>query len=151
MSEIVNSPNIEKFNKRRIDYIVVHCSATQEGKDFTAADIDRWHRQRGWRCIGYHYVIELDGSIHKGRDESVIGAHCSGQNTYSIGVCYVGGIDKSGKAKDTRTTDQKAALLKLLKELRAKYPKAIIQGHRDFPGVAKACPSFDAKSEYKDI
>ena len=136
---------------RKINKIIVHCSATPEGKDFTAADIDRWHRQRGWRCIGYHYVIELDGSIHKGRDESVIGAHCSGQNTDSIGVCYVGGIDKSGKAKDTRTTAQKDALLKLSKELRAKYPKAIIQGHRDFPGVTKACPSFDAKSEYKDI
>lgn len=136
---------------RKINKIIVHCSATPEGKDFTAADIDRWHRQRGWRCIGYHYVIELDGSIHKGRDESAIGAHCSGQNADSIGICYVGGIDKSGKAKDTRTTAQKDALLKLLKELRAKYPKAIIQGHRDFPGVTKACPSFDAKSEYKDI
>ena len=137
---------------RKINKIIVHCSATPEGKDFTAADIDRWHRQRGWRCIGYHYVIELDGSIHKGRDESVIGAHCSGQNANSIGICYVGGVAKDGKTpKDTRTDAQKKALLKLLKELRAKYPKAIIQGHRDFPGVTKACPSFDAKSEYKDI
>ena len=137
---------------RKINKIIVHCSATPEGKDIKTETIKDWHvNGNHWKDIGYHYVIELDGSIHKGRDESVIGAHCSGQNTDSIGVCYVGGIDKSGKSKDTRTTAQKAALLKLLKELRAKYPKAIIQGHRDFPGVAKACPSFDAKSEYKNI
>lgn len=135
---------------RKINKIIVHCSATPEGKDFTAADIDRWHRQRGWRCIGYHYVIELDGSIHKGRDESVIGAHCSGQNANSIGVCYVGGVAKDGKTpKDTRTDAQKHSLLELLKELKAKYPNATIHGHREF--AAKACPSFDAKSEYKDI
>ena len=140
------------IDMRKINKIIVHCSATPEGKDIKTETIKDWHvNGNHWKDIGYHYVIELDGSIHKGRDESVIGAHCSGQNTDSIGVCYVGGIDKSGKAKDTRTTAQKAALLKLLKELRAKYPKAIIQGHRDFPGVAKACPSFDAKSEYKDI
>ena len=135
---------------RKINKIIVHCSATPEGKDFTTADIDRWHRQRGWRCIGYHYVIELDGSIHKGRDESVIGAHCSGQNTDSIGICYVGGVAKDGKTpKDTRTDAQKHSLLELLKELKTKYPNATIHGHREF--AAKACPSFDAKSEYKDI
>lgn len=135
---------------RRINKIIVHCSATPEGKDFTAADIDRWHRQRGWRCIGYHYVIELDGSIHKGRDESLIGAHCSGQNADSIGICYVGGVAKDGKTpKDTRTDAQKHSLLELLKELKAKYPNATIHGHREF--AAKDCPSFDAKSEYKDI
>ena len=145
-----------KLSKRRIDYIALHCSATKDGQNFTVNDIRRWHtapkpQGRGWSDIGYHYVIHLDGSVHKGRDVDLIGAHVENYNAHSIGICYVGGTDKSGKAKDTRTTAQKAAMLKLLKELRIKYPKAIIQGHRDFPGVAKACPSFDAKSEYKNI
>ena len=145
-----NKKEQEYIDMRKINKIIVHCSATPEGKDFTAADIDRWHRQRGWRCIGYHYVIELDGSIHKGRDESVIGAHCSGQNANSIGVCYVGGVAKDGKTpKDTRTDAQKHSLLELLKELKANYPYATIHGHRDF--AEKACPCFDAKYEYKDI
>lgn len=145
-----------KLSKRRIDYIALHCSATKDGQNFTVNDISRLHtapkpQGRGWSDIGYHYVIHLDGSVHKGRDVDLIGAHVENYNAHSIGICYVGGTDKSGKAKDTRTTAQKAAILKLLKELRVKYPKAIIQGHRDFPGVAKACPSFDAKSEYKNI
>lgn len=131
---------------RKINKIIVHCSATQEGKDFCAADIDRWHKQRGWKCIGYHYVIKLDGTVETGRAESEIGAHCSGQNANSIGVCYIGGLDKNNKAKDTRTNAQKASMLVLLKKLKAKYPNAVIYGHRDF--AAKACPCFDAKNEY---
>lgn len=144
-----------KKSKRKIDLLIVHCTATPEGKNFTTADIKRWHTApkpngRGWSDIGYHYVIYLDGSIHKGRDESVIGAHCSGQNANSIGICYVGGVAKDGKTpKDTRTDAQKHSLLKLLKELKAKYPNATIHGHREF--AAKACPSFDAKAEYKHL
>lgn len=134
---------------RKINKIIVHCSATQEGKDFNAKDIDRWHKQRGWKCIGYHYVIKLDGAVETGRAESEIGAHCSGQNANSIGICYIGGLDKNNKAKDTRTDAQKAAMLVLLKKLKAKYPQAIIYGHRDF--AAKACPCFDAKNEYRAI
>lgn len=135
---------------RKINKIIVHCSATPEGRNNTIEDIDRWHKAKGWRGVGYHYVIHLDGSIHKGRDESVIGAHCSGQNTNSIGICYVGGLAKDGKTpKDTRTDAQKQSLIKLLKELKAKYPNATIHGHREF--AAKACPSFDAKNEYKDL
>ena len=136
---------------RKINKIIVHCSATPEGRDVKTETIKDWHvNGNHWKDIGYHYVIELDGSIHKGRDESLIGAHCSGQNEDSIGICYVGGVAKDGKTpKDTRTDAQKHSLLELLKELKAKYPNATIHGHREF--AAKACPSFDAKSEYKDI
>ena len=135
---------------RKITEIIVHCSATPEGKDFTVADITRWHRQRGFRTIGYHYVVYRDGSVHTGRQEGEIGAHCTGHNAYSIGICYIGGLVADGKtAKDTRTPEQRKALLMLLRRLRAKYPNAKIHGHRDF--AAKACPSFDATKEYADL
>ena len=95
---------------RKIDKVIIHCSATPEGKDYTVEDIDRWHRERGFDCIGYHYVIYRDGSVHKGRDVAKIGAHCKGQNANSIGVCYIGGMTADNKqAKDTRTPQQKAA------------------------------------------
>lgn len=136
---------------RKIDYIVVHCTATPEGKDFKAKDIDKWHKQRGWKGIGYHYVIDLDGTIEKGRKEEEIGSHVAGYNKNSIGVVYVGGLDKNGNPKDTRTEAQKEALWKLLTELLCKYPSAIIKGHRDFPNVSKACPCFDAMKEYSVI
>lgn len=135
---------------RKINEIIVHCAATPEGKNFKAADIDRWHRERKMKCIGYHYVVDLDGTVEPGRPESEIGAHCLGHNQYSIGVCYVGGLAADGKTpKDTRTAAQKETLLALLNKLRAKYPNASIHGHRDF--AAKACPSFDATREYKNI
>lgn len=135
---------------RKINEIIVHCAATPEGKNFKAADIDRWHRERKMKCIGYHYVVDLDGTVEPGRPESEIGAHCLGHNQNSIGVCYVGGLAADGRTpKDTRTAAQKEALLALLKKLRAKYPKASIHGHRDF--AAKACPSFDATREYNNI
>lgn len=136
---------------RKINKLIVHCSATPEGRDVKTETIKDWHvNGNHWKDIGYHYVIELDGSIHKGRDESIIGAHCSGRNAHSIGICYVGGVAKDGKTpKDTRTDAQKQSLLKLLKELKAKYPNATIHGHREF--AAKACPSFDAKTEYKHL
>lgn len=137
-------------SKRNIKEIIVHCSATPEGKDFTVADITRWHKQRGFTTIGYHYVVYRDGSVHNGRDVNVSGAHCTGHNSISIGVCYVGGCEaNSKKAKDTRTQAQKKALLDLLKKLKALYPKAKIHGHRDF--AAKDCPSFDATKEYANI
>lgn len=137
-------------NKRNIKEIIVHCSATPEGKDFTVADIKRWHLARGFSDIGYHYVIYRDGSIHRGRDESIIGAHCTGHNTNSIGVCYIGGCVSNGKTpKDTRTPQQKQSLVKLLKELKTKYPQASIHSHRDYAN--KACPSFDATKEYSSL
>ena len=140
-----------KKSKRTIKEIIIHCSATPEGKEYTVADITRWHKQRGWKTIGYHYVVYLDGSIHEGRDVDVIGAHCKGHNSYSIGVCYIGGCDNSGKkAKDTRTPEQKEGLLQLLKELKALYPKAKVVSHRDYE-KGKACPSFDATNEYNQL
>lgn len=149
---------------RKINLIVVHCSATPEGKDFTVNDIDRWHRARGFKKIGYHYVVYRDGTVHLGRAENEVGAHVSGYNNNSIGVCYIGGLTADGKkAKDTRTTAQKRSLLNLLIKLRKKYPDAKIVGHRDLsldlnhdgkiePNEwVKECPSFDAKTEYQNI
>lgn len=136
--------------KRKIDRLIVHCSATPEGRNDTVADIRRMHVQvNGWKDVGYHYIIHLDGTIHKGRDESVVGAHTKSYNANSIGVCYIGGVDKQMKPKDTRTPEQKKALLKILRELKYRYPDATIHGHREFAN--KACPSFDAKSEYSDL
>lgn len=135
---------------RTINEIIVHCSATPEGRPVTVEQIRSWHLQRKFKDIGYHYVIYIDGSIHAGRAENVIGAHCKYHNQHSIGVCYVGGVAKDCKTpKDTRTDAQKKALLQLLKQLKKKYPQAKIYGHRDF--AAKACPSFDATKEYKDL
>jgi len=133
---------------RTISKIIIHCSATPEGRDFSVADIDRWHKARGFRKIGYHYVIYRDGTIHQGRKESEIGAHTLGQNAHSIGVCYIGGLDSEGKAKDTRTLEQKSALVNLIKRLHLRYPQASVHGHREF--ARKACPCFDAATEYKD-
>lgn len=135
---------------RTIDKIIIHCSDTPEGRNVTVADIDAWHRQRNFRCIGYHFVIYLDGSVHNGRPIQEIGAHCLGQNNHSIGICYVGGRDKQMKAfKDTRTDAQKASLVQLITELRKQFPNAKVYGHKDFAN--KACPCFDAQSEYKNL
>ena len=138
------------INMRKINEIIVHCTATAEGKNFKAADIDRWHKAIGWIGIGYHHVVDLDGTVEPGRPENEVGAHCLKHNANSIGVVYVGGLASDGKTpKDTRTLEQKAALVKLLTELKHRYLNATIHGHRDF--AAKACPSFDATKEYKDI
>lgn len=132
---------------RKITLLIVHCSATPEGRDYGAADIDRWHRQRGWSQIGYHYVVRLDGTIERGRPESVVGAHCQNHNRHSIGICYVGGLAADGVTpKDTRTLEQRATLYALLKSLHESYPCALIVGHNTF--AAKACPCFDAVKEY---
>lgn len=151
---IVGANTLSKLNlsvnKRNIKELIVHCSATPEGKDYSVDTIRQWHLQRGFSDIGYHYVIYRDGSIHIGRDESIIGAHCTGHNTNSIGICYIGGCAVDGKTpKDTRTEAQKNSLLKLLGELKKKYPKAVIHSHKDYAN--KACPSFDATKEYSSI
>lgn len=132
--------------------IIVHCTATVEGKNYTVEDVRRMHVQgRGWSDIGYHYLIYLDGTIHKGRPTTKVGAHCLGHNATSIGVCYVGGLDKNLKPKDTRTFEQKIALRALLQQLKKDYkmPDHCVHGHREFAN--KACPCFDARKEYYDI
>lgn len=137
---------------RKIDKIILHCAATPEGKDFTVKDIDNWHRQRGFNEIGYHYVIYRDGTIHNGRSIEKVGAHTTGQNSNSIGICYIGGLDASGKLpKDTRTPEQRFALFKLVDELRHKYniPIEKVYGHREFAN--KACPSFDMNTFRKEL
>lgn len=134
---------------RHITHIIVHCTATPEGRHHTVADIDRWHRARGWYGIGYHYVVYLNGTVAEGRPVGQIGAHCLGMNATSIGVCYVGGTDSKGRPKDTRTPAQKAALEALLTRLVAEYPGVKIRSHSDF--AAKACPSFDATAEYRHL
>ncbi|CRF45112.1 N-acetylmuramoyl-L-alanine amidase [Helicobacter heilmannii] len=135
---------------RHIDKIIIHCSATKAGQDFKAADIDRWHKEKGWRCIGYHFVILLDGRVELGRGLNEIGAHCKGQNKTSIGICYIGGLNSHGAPTNTLTHEQRQTLLSLCYELQEKYPGAKIYGHRDFnPG--KACPSFEVREVLADL
>ena len=134
---------------RQINKIIIHCSATPEGRKTSAEEIKSWHLERGFSDIGYHYIVHLDGLISYGRNVEKIGAHSRGQNKMSIGVCYIGGLDESLDAKDTRTPQQKESLLILLKTLKKLHSKAVIYGHRDFS--EKACPSFDAFDEYKLI
>jgi N-acetylmuramoyl-L-alanine amidase len=144
-----------KKSKRTITEIIVHCTATPEGKDYTVDDIRKWHtakppQGRGWSDIGYHYVIDRKGHILPGRDVDIIGAHCDGHNAHSIGVVYIGGVSAlNGKPKDTRTLAQKAALIRCLTELKRIYPQAKIYGHCNFS--SKECPCFDAKTEYANI
>ena len=133
-----------------VRWIILHCSATPEGRDVDAATIKGWHvNERGWSDIGYHWVIKLDGTIEKGRNESKAGAHVKGHNSRSIGVCYVGGVDTNMNPKDTRTDAQKEALHCLLIDLLNRYPQAEILGHCDLS--KKDCPSFDAKTEYAQL
>lgn len=130
---------------RKIDEIIIHCTATRRGRDFTVADVTRWHRQRGFRTIGYHFLIRLDGTICEGRKLDEIGAHCKGHNARSIGICYVGGLDETGNPADTRTPAQKEALRKLVARLSASFPEASLHGHREF--AAKACPCFNVHED----
>lgn len=130
---------------RTLKAIIIHCSDTPFGKDFRASDIDAWHKQRGFACIGYHFVVRLDGSIDIGRDLSLVGAHCLGHNACSIGICYIGGRDADGKPADTRTPAQKESLLKLVDMLMCIYPHLSVYGHNEFSD--KACPCFDVQSE----
>ena len=140
---------------RVITLIVVHCSAVKPDQLSSAAQIDSWHRERGFHLgIGYHYVIRRDGTIESGRPEWMIGAHCHVKghhyNSHSIGICYEGGLDARGQPDDTRTAAQKKTMRQLLEDLHERYPRAMIVGHRDL-SHDRDCPCFDAYKEYADL
>jgi N-acetylmuramoyl-L-alanine amidase len=131
---------------RAIHKIIIHCTATREGDDISVDTIRRWHLNRGWSDIGYHYVIDLKGNINAGRPIELIGAHTKGQNKYSIGIAYVGGVEADGKTpKDTRTKAQKDSIIRLVKKLKGCYPDVNIHGHNEFSN--KACPSYNVQNE----
>lgn len=156
------------MRREEIDAIVIHCSATRAGQDVRAADIDKWHKERGFAMIGYNYVIDLDGTVEVGRPLSRDGAHCntagtSGRsyNRHSIGICYVGGLDKDGKPADTRTPEQKLSMVRIVRNLMDAYPNIVeVIGHRDASPDRngdgkitpnewiKQCPCFDVRSEF---
>lgn len=139
---------------RQIKEIILHCSATAEGKDYRAKDIDKWHRQKGWKGIGYNYVIDLDGTVEKGRALEQVPAHCTGHNSNSIGICYIGGLAKNGKtSKDTRTEAQKDYLLDLVYLLLEHFNLTINNVHCHNEYAAKDCPCFkikDFRKEYEE-
>ncbi len=137
---------------RQITLIIVHCTANRAGSVLRMADIDRYHRSLGWHGCGYHYVIPTDGTIEPGRPEEKVGAHCKHHNRHSIGVAYVGGLASDGKTpQDTRTEAQREALRRLLTDLHARYPKALILGHSDLDPRKPRCPGFDVVREFRDL
>jgi len=141
---------------REIEKIILHCTATREGQDVTVDQVRQWHtmpepKGRGWSDIGYHFLITLDGTVWAGRPIERAGAHCKGQNEKSIGVCYVGGIDKDGKPKDTRTALQKDALLDLCFVLIQNYNLNVRDVHAHYEYANKACPSFNIDEFRKEL
>mgnify|MGYP002853040201 CR=1 FL=1 len=135
---------------RHIDLIVVHCSATRCNRPYSVRALIRDHADR-FGFTGYHYYITRNGRVYQTRHEQLVGAHAKGYNQHSLGVCYEGGYDAKGEVDDTRTAAQKKSLLQLLRRLKQEHPQALILGHRDLPGVKKACPCFDARSEYSQL
>lgn len=146
----------------KMNTIVIHCSATKEFNNITSKEIKKWHLQRGFKDIGYHFVILLDGTIEIGRPLNQQGAHVLGHNSYTIGICYVGGLDANGKPKDTRTPEQKKALIELVDTLKSNITTInSVKGHRDYSKdlnkngkidaseYIKACPCFEVKEEFK--
>lgn len=133
-----------------IRFLTIHCAATPEGRDVPPGEIARWDIQK-FGQESYHWIVTLDGKAHRRLADTVKGAHVGGANTGNIGVCYVGGVDKRGAPKDTRTDLQRAALAQLVHDYRERFPAIVVRGHRDWPGVAKACPSFDVASWLKSL
>ena len=135
---------------RPIKTIVVHCSATHEDMDIGVEEIRKWHvDERGWTDIGYHFVVRRDGKVESGRPLSRPGAHVKGNNSDSIGICWVGGVSKAnGRPQDNRSAEQTASLFRLIQDLQKEFPGAAVLGHRDFKGVSKSCPCFDVRTWY---
>lgn len=129
---------------KQIKEIILHCSATPEGKEFKASDIDRWHKAKGWKMIGYNYVIDIDGTVEQGRPLYMDGAHTIGHNKNSIGICYIGGVEKNDvrKPKDTRTIAQRESMYALVYQLLQVYDLSISDVHCHNEFANKACPSF---------
>ena len=132
---------------RKINLIVIHCSATRENRPFPVTSLIACHQAR-FGFTGYHYYVARDGQVYQTRHENLPGIHARHYNQHSIGVCYEGGVTADGRNDDTRTEAQKAAMWHLLKSLKTDYPDAVILGHRDLPNVHKDCPCFDAQKEY---
>ncbi len=131
-----------------VSYLIIHCSATREDRDYTPEQLKHDHLQRGFIDVGYHYYIRKDGSVTQHRRLNEVGAHCRPFNRCSIGICYEGGLDANGKPKDTRTLKQRATLIGLLLDLHRRFPKAVIRGHNEMPGAtAKNCPCFRPSTE----
>lgn len=142
----VSSVFTQKPTHRRIDEVIIHCTATPEGRDVSVDTIRGWHIGQGWKDIGYHWVVLLDGTVAPGRPESQVGSHVAGHNTGTLGVVYVGGVDANGNPKDTRTPTQRDALLAHVKALIERYPTIKkVTGHNQY--AAKACPSFDVRKD----
>lgn len=137
------------MNRQHTDLIVVHCSATKPNQNIGAREIRQWHIQRGWKDIGYQYVIRRNGDVENGRPVDQIGAHAYGVNDKSVGICLVGGIGSTGLAENNFTSVQLRVLRVLCTGLQKKYPGAKVIGHRDVPGVTKDCPCFDVRSWYE--
>lgn len=133
---------------RAIHKIIIHCTATREGDDISVDTIRRWHLNRGWSDIGYHYVIDIKGNINAGRPIELMGSHTKGENKSSIGIAYVGGVEADGKTpKDTRTKAQKDSIIRLVKKLKGCYPDVTIHGHNEYSNGLKACPSYNVQDE----
>lgn len=146
---IVDHKSYINYRKRGdTKFIVVHCAATQNKQVYDWKTIDQMHRQKGWTGIGYHYVIRTDGTIETGRPREALGAHVSGYNDVSLGICLIGGVDSKGRSIDNFTREQKESLRLLIDWLKSFYPDAEVLGHRDFPDVHKDCPCFDVKEWY---
>jgi len=143
MQRVQSQRNGYMSERQQTDYIMIHCAATKPSMDITAKDIDKWHRQKGWRKIGYHWVVCRDGTVEEGREISEVGAHCRGYNDKSIGICMVGGIDEEGNPESNFTSEQWDALAKLVWQMKLPYPDAEVVGHNEFS--SKACPSFNVR------